>query len=139
MQISIAWQGCQLGQGEVNLHLLTMTMQVTSYRMNPEKPDVHGEPFLRRLMRRQLRLSAACAAAFAAGLLLLPLLNYFAPELMAKRVFGFTFTWLLLGMGFFPAVWAIAWFFIRRSMALEEAEVREAMGGEGTGNEGSKQ
>ena len=44
---------------------------------------------------------------------------------MAIRVFGFTLTWLILGIGFFPAVWLIAWIFIRRSIALEEAEVSE--------------
>jgi hypothetical protein len=45
---------------------------------------------------------------------------------MATRVFGFTLTWLLLGVLFFPFVWVIAWVFIKRSIALEEAEVREA-------------
>ena len=58
-------------------------------------------------------------------LLGLPLANYFWPELMAKRVFGFTLTWLILGIGFFPAVWLIAWLFIKRSIALEEAGVSE--------------
>ena len=54
----------------------------------------------------------------------LPLANYFAPQLMAMRVFGFTLTWLLLGVLFFPAVWVISWIFIRRSIWLEEDEVR---------------
>ncbi len=73
-------------------------------------------------MRRQLRLSILCAAAFLAGLLGLPLANYFLPELMAVRIFGFTLAWLILGLAFFPAVWLIAWVFIRKSIALEEAE-----------------
>ena len=51
--------------------------------------------------------------------------NYFWPELMAVRIFGFTLTWLILGLAFFPAVWLIAWVFIRRSIALEEREVAE--------------
>ncbi len=76
-------------------------------------------------MRRQLRLSIICATAFLLVLLGLPLANYFWPELMATRLFGFTLTWLILGIGFFPAVWLIAWFFIRRSIALEDAEVSE--------------
>jgi len=76
-------------------------------------------------MRRQLRLSILCAAAFLLVLLALPLANYFWPEAMATRILGFTLTWLILGIGFFPAVWLIAWFFIRRSIALEEAEVSE--------------
>jgi uncharacterized membrane protein (DUF485 family) len=90
----------------------------------PEKTDIHSEAFLHSLMRKQLRLSVACAAAFLIALLGLPLANYFWPEFMATRVFGFTLTWLLLGIGFFPLVWAIAWIFVKRSMALE-AEVGE--------------
>lgn len=86
------------------------------------KFDVHSEHFLRRLMHGQLRLSVACAAAFLVALLGLPLANYFFPELMARRVFGFTLTWLILGVLFFPLVWMISWFFIRRSIALEEQE-----------------
>ena len=90
----------------------------------PEKPDIHSEQFLHSLMRRQLRLSITCAAAFVTVLLGLPLANYFFPEFMAQRVFGFTLAWFLLGIGFFPLVWLIAFFFIRRSIALEEDEVQ---------------
>ena len=76
-------------------------------------------------MRRQLRLSIACAVTFVAALLGVPLLNYFFPELMAARAGGFTLTWLILGLLFYPFVWLIAWLFIRRSIALERAEVEE--------------
>ncbi|HXK59301.1 MAG TPA: DUF485 domain-containing protein [Acidobacteriota bacterium] len=96
----------------------------------PDSPlrrlDPHGEDFLRMLMRRQLRLSITCVVAFLSVLFGLPLLNYFAPDFMAQRVFGFTLTWMVLGVGFFPAVWIIAWVFIGRSIALEEQELREA-------------
>ena len=91
----------------------------------PEPPDIHSESFLHSLMARQLRLSIACALTFLVALLALPLANYYAPELMATRVFGFTLTWLVLGVLFFPFVWVIAWVFIRRSIALENAEVAE--------------
>jgi uncharacterized membrane protein (DUF485 family) len=97
--------------------------------MSPPNVDIHSEEFLHRLMRRQLRLSIACAATFAVVLLGMPLLNYFFPELMAKRVAGFTLSWLVLGVLFFPFVWAIAWTFIKRSIALEDAEAHEALGG----------
>lgn len=93
-----------------------------------QPPDIHSEVFLHSLMRRQLKLSIACAATFMVALLGLPLLNYFAPELMATRVFGFTLTWFILGVLFFPFVWIISYAFIRRSIALEEAEVREVAG-----------
>ena len=98
----------------------------------PPPPDaVHSEEFLRLLMHRQLKLSVACAATFLVALLGLPLLNYFAPALMATRVAGFTLSWLILGVLFFPFVWAIAWVFIRRSIALEETEVAEVQKTEG--------
>jgi len=86
--------------------------------------EVHSEEFLRLLMRRQLKLSVACAAAFLVVLLGLPVANYLAPQLMATRVAGFTLSWLILGVLFFPAVWGISWFFIRRSIALEQDEVK---------------
>jgi uncharacterized membrane protein (DUF485 family) len=95
-----------------------------------DKPDIHSESFLHSLMARQLKLSIACAGTFLVALLGLPLLNYFLPDLMATRVFGFTLTWLILGVLFFPFVWVIAWVFIRRSIALEEAEVNEVNRGD---------
>ena|SRR5688572_1650180 len=94
----------------------------------PEKPDMHSEEFLHSLMRKQLKLSIACALAFLVVLLGLPLANYFFPEFMARRVFGFTLTWFLLGIGFFPAVWCISFYFIKRSIALEDDEVAEVVG-----------
>src|SRR5262245_59810386 len=93
----------------------------------PERsaPDIHSESFLHSLMTRQLKLSIACALTFLLALLGLPLLNYFFPEFMATRVFGFTLTWFVLGVLFFPLVWLISFVFIRRSIALEKAEVEE--------------
>jgi uncharacterized membrane protein (DUF485 family) len=93
----------------------------------PDDTDfIHSELFLQGLMKRQLRLSVSCASAFLLLLFGLPLMNYFAPEFMATRVAGFTLSWLLLGVLFFPYVWIIAKWFITRSMALEAAEVRLA-------------
>lgn len=96
--------------------------------MEPRKDsnaDIHSEAFLHSLMRRQLRLSIACSVTFLIALFGLPLLNYFFPDLMAARVFGFTLTWFVLGVLFFPFVWIISWTFIKRSIALEEREVLE--------------
>lgn len=91
-------------------------------------PDIHSEAFLQTLMRRQLRLSIVCAATFLIALLGLPLLNYFFPEVMARRVLGFTLTWFILGVLFFPFVWVISYYFIKRSIALEDNEVKEVKG-----------
>ena len=98
--------------------------------MQPDPQDhhdfIHSEEFLQGLMKRQLRLSIACASAFLLLLLGLPLLNYLVPDFMAQRVGGFTLSWLVLGVLFFPYVWIIARWFITRSMALEAAEVELA-------------
>jgi uncharacterized membrane protein (DUF485 family) len=96
----------------------------------PKETDfIHSEEFLQGLMARQLKLSIACATAFVILLFGLPLLNYLAPAFMAQRVGGFTLTWLILGVLFFPYVWVIARIFITRSMALENAEVVNAAEG----------
>jgi len=88
---------------------------------------VHSEAFLSSLMRRQLRLSIGCAVAFLVALLGLPLANYFAPDFMAMRVGGFTLTWLILGVLFFPYVWLISGYFIKRSLKLEADEAAEVL------------
>ena len=85
--------------------------------------NIHSEEFLKRLIRRQLRLSISIALTFGVVLLGLPLLNYFAPDLMATRVGGFTLSWLVLGVLFFPLVWILSWFFIKSSTALEKKEI----------------
>ena len=96
----------------------------------PKETDfIHSEEFLHGLMKRQLALSISCAAAFLVVLFGMPLLNYLAPELMARRVGGFTLSWLVLGVLFFPYVWIIAKLFITRSIALEQDEVRHAAEG----------
>jgi len=101
--------------------------------MSPPTPShddvVHSESFLHALMRRQLGLSIACAGTFLTALVGMPLLNYFAPELMATRVGGFTLSWLILGVLFFPFVWIISYVFIKRSIALEDDEVAQAKAG----------
>ena len=90
-------------------------------------PDhVHSDGFLARLMRDQLKLSIACAVFFVTALIALPLLNYYQPEFMAQRIAGFTLSWLILGVLFFPFVWIISYIFIKRSIALEEAEAAAA-------------
>ena len=94
----------------------------------PEHKDfIHSEEFLQSLMRRQLRLSIACAAAFMVVLFGLPLLNYYAPDLMAMRVGGFTLTWLILGVLMFPFVWVISGIFIKKSLKMEAEEAAEAI------------
>ncbi len=95
----------------------------------PHDDAVHSEAFLHTLMRRQLKLSIGCAAAFLVMLLGVPLANYLFPTVMATRVAGFTLSWLLVGVLSFPAVWVISWYFIRRSIWLEQDEVEQVKKG----------
>lgn len=95
--------------------------------MSNETDFIYSEEFLHGLMRRQLKLSIACATAFSVLLFGLPLANYVAPESMAMQVGGFPLSWLILGVLFFPYVWIIAHLFITRSIALEQAEVKTAI------------
>jgi len=109
-------------------HFLRFTSGVSSPETSSRPSDtLHSEAFLRGLMRRQLRLSIGCAAAFLLALLGLPWLNYVAPQWTAIPIGGFPLTWLLLGVLSFPFVWLIAAIFIRSSIRLEQAEVREMM------------
>ena len=85
--------------------------------------------FFTFLVRRGLLgtlISFFAAAAFLLALIGLPILNYLVPEFMGQRVGGFTLTWLVLGVLFFPYVWIIARIFITRSMRLEDAEIVNA-------------
>jgi uncharacterized membrane protein (DUF485 family) len=103
-------------------------MSSPSGEKSGEKFDMHSESFLHSLMRKQLKLSIACAATFMLALLGMPLLNYFFPEFMAQRIFGFTLSWFILGIAFFPYVWVISYYFIKTSMALEDDEVKSVKG-----------
>ncbi len=96
---------------------------------SPPPDGIHSDAFLARLMRDQLKLSVACALCFVVALIALPLLNYYQPGFMAHRVFGFTLTWLILGVLFFPFVWVISYVFITRSIAHEDAEDNAAREG----------
>lgn len=74
---------------------------------------------LRRVMRRQAGLSLRVAATFIFLLLLLPLANLYLPDLMATKIGGFTLTWLILAVLFYPITWALSAFFVRKSEELE--------------------
>lgn len=118
-----------VGSGVLVLTPLSKQLRPMPSNPPPETDFIHSEEFLSGLMKRQLKLSISCATAFLILLFGLPLLNYLAPTFMAQRVGGFTLTWLILGVLFFPYVWIIARYFIVRSMALENAEVRVAAEG----------
>ena len=79
----------------------------------------------RRMMKKQLRLSLSVAAVFIVILVGLPLVNLFLPELSKTRVGGFTLTWLILGILFFPLTWVLSSWFVKGTERIDAEIVAE--------------
>ncbi|MCW3101050.1 MAG: putative integral rane protein [Chthonomonadaceae bacterium] len=77
------------------------------------------EKLLHIVMQRQAALSLKIAVVFLAPLLALPWINQSQPALMNTRVLGFSLTWLILGICFFPLTWLLSAYFVRRSDGIE--------------------
>lgn len=92
-----------------------------------EKTEARSE-LLRRIMRRQAALSIRVAAVFILLLLLLPLANLYLPDLMGSNAGGFTFTWLLLGVLFYPITWVLSAYFVRESEKVESSIAQSEAG-----------
>lgn len=71
------------------------------------------------MMRRQAALSIRVAAIFLLLLFGLPLVNWLLPQIAEAPVGGFTLTWLLLGVLFYPITWLLSGYFIRESDRIE--------------------
>ncbi len=87
------------------------------------KMDIHSEEYLKTVMSRQLRLSVSIASVFVLIIVIVPLLNKFAPDLMGTPFLGFTLSWFVLGFGIFPVLILLAWLFVRRSNDFEDEAV----------------
>ena len=71
------------------------------------------------MIRRQSALSVRLALVFVGALILLPLLNLYEAEMMAGRVAGFTWSWLLLAVLFYPFTVLLSALFVRGSDRIE--------------------
>ncbi len=89
----------------------------------------NDEALLSAVMKRQVTLSLRVAAIFIAVLLGLPLLNAYAPQLAQKNIGGFSLTWLVLGVLFYPLTWILSRWFITSSNKIEDDLTREYGGG----------
>lgn len=92
--------------------------------MNDHPDVVHlsedeQERLLQKVMRRQASLSVQVAVVFILLLVGLPLGNLYLPEAMGSPVVGFTATWLILGVLFYPLTWVLSQLFVRKSEAIE--------------------
>ncbi len=82
-------------------------------------PPETQEKLLQVVMHRQARLSLQVASLFLIPLFGLPLLNQYLPDVMNRQVLGFSVTWLILGVCFFPLTWLLSAYFVRKSDSIE--------------------
>lgn len=79
----------------------------------------------RKMMKKQLRLSLSVAVVFVAVLVGLPLVNLYLPDIAKTNIGGFSLTWLILGVLFYPLTWILSTWFVKSSEILEDEIVRE--------------
>lgn len=88
---------------------------------NGERATHDQSALVRTIMRRQAALGLRVAAVFVLILVGLPLLNLYLPDLMGTHIGGFTLTWLLLAVLFYPVTWLLSWWFVKGSDGIESA------------------
>lgn len=93
-----------------------------------ERSPEELESLLSRLVKQQAKLALQVATVFVGLLLLIPLANLLAPKIAGQNVLGFTATWLLLGVLFYPIIWWLSGRFIAASDQLELEEEQEVEG-----------
>jgi uncharacterized membrane protein (DUF485 family) len=79
----------------------------------------------RRMMKKQLKLSLTVASVFVIILVGLPLVNLYLPDLAKTRIGGFTLTWLILGVLFFPLTWLLSTWFVKGTERIDAEVVAE--------------
>ena len=77
------------------------------------------------MMKKQLRLSLSVAMVFVVVLVGLPLVNLYMPDLARTQVAGFSLTWLILGVLFFPLTWILSLWFIKGTEKIDAETVVE--------------
>ncbi|MBC8101595.1 MAG: DUF485 domain-containing protein [Cytophagales bacterium] len=93
-------------------------MTTAAARMDREDEQAKAT-LARAMMRRQAALGVRVAAVFLVLIFGLPLVNWLMPQVAGIRVGGFTLTWLLLGVLFYPITWLLSGYFIRESDKIE--------------------
>jgi hypothetical protein len=81
----------------------------------------HGDVYLGRLMRAQLRLSLLGLGAFGGLVGSLPLLFFLWPELGSAQPFGVPLPVVILVVPLFPLIVVIGLLYQRRADALDES------------------
>ena len=79
----------------------------------------------KKMMKKQLRLSLSVAVVFVVVLVGLPLVNFYLPDLAKTNIGGFSMTWLILGILFYPLTWILSTWFVNGSEKIERDIVAE--------------
>jgi hypothetical protein len=87
-----------------------------------------GEIYMRSLMRSQLKLALGVVLMLAVSIGSLPLLFELLPSVRQAHLLGVPLAWLLLGLGVYPVLLALAWFYVRRA-ERNEAAFQDMVGG----------
>ena len=77
------------------------------------------------MMKKQLRLSLSVAIVFVIILVGLPLVNLYLPDLAKTPIMGFSLTWLILGVLFFPLTWFLSSWFVKGTERIDAEIVAE--------------
>lgn len=91
-------------------------------------PDIteEDEKLVKSVMRQQATLSLSVGGIFILLLIGLPLFNLLFPLQANGNIFGFTATWLLLGLVFYPLTWLLSWYFVYWSDQIEADAAKKA-------------
>lgn len=80
-----------------------------------------GELYVRTLVRTQLRLALGTAALLALTVGMLPLAFFYFRDFFDLTVLGMPLPWVLLGVGVYPVLLLLAWWYLRRAERNEAA------------------
>jgi len=83
-----------------------------------EQTDL-GELYMRSLLRTQLRLAVTALTVLALTVGTLPLVFAVQPRLATIRVVTVPLPWLLIGVGVYPVLVAVAWWLVRSAERAE--------------------
>ena len=85
----------------------------------PDSSSHRHAQLVERMMKKQAALGFRVSFVFLVLLIGIPLFNLYYPQLAATPVAGFTLTWLILGVLFFPITWLLSIYFVRESEKIE--------------------
>lgn len=79
-----------------------------------------GEVYMRSLIRSQLRLALAVTFLLVATVGMLPVVFIVFDSISQFRLFGVPLPWWLLGVGIYPFLFLLGWFYVRRAERAEQ-------------------